>query len=158
DPSRGGMDKTMEGVGKIVADAAKRALKDIRYTRDLKLGSRSRTIDLPFRRYTDEEVKGTIRGTQRFVDPTLYDKEMPSVIEKIQGKKKRQAEVQVLALNEQDLVALPAEPFVELGLQIKERSYPRRAVVVGYANGMTGYLPHKQAFERGGYETTFCGW
>ena len=29
---------------------------------------------------------------------------------------------------------------------------------MGYANGMTGYLPHKQAFERGGYETTFCGW
>src|SRR6185369_15381719 len=98
----------------VVAQAAQRALKDIRFTRELKLGSRSRTIDLPFRRYTDAEVKGTIRGAQRFVDPTLYDKGMPALIEKIKLKKKQQAEVQVLSLNEHDFVALPAEPFVEL--------------------------------------------
>jgi hypothetical protein len=157
-PSLGGADQSMEDVGQIVAQAAQRALKDIRFTRELTLESRSRTIDLPFRRYTDEEVKGTIRGAQRFVDPTLYDKGMPSLIEKIKLKKKQQAEIQVLSLNEHDFIALPAEPFVELGLEIKERAYPRRAVVVGYANGMTGYLPHKRAFERGGYETTFCGW
>jgi hypothetical protein len=27
--------------------------------------------------------------------------------------------------------------------------------VVGHANGMVGYVPHKEAFPRGGYETTF---
>lgn len=63
-----------------------------------------------------------------------------------------------LSIGDHDFIALPAEPFVELGLRIKEHSSPRRAVVIGYANGMLGYVPHKQAFERGGYETTFCGW
>ncbi len=43
-----------------------------------------------------------------------------------------------------------------LGLRIKERTSPKRAHVVGYANGMVGYLPTKEAFARGGYETTFA--
>jgi hypothetical protein len=157
-PSQGGRDKSMEDVGRLVAASAQRALKDIRYSGQATLSARAKTISLPFRRYTEEEIKGTIRGAQRFVDPTAYDRGMPELIEKIKRKKQQQAEVVVLSINDHDFVTIPAEPFVELGLQIKERSYPRKAVVIGYANGMTGYLPHAQAFERGGYETTFCGW
>ena len=29
--------------------------------------------------------------------------------------------------------------------------------MVGHANGMLGYVPTRQAFRRGGYETTFAG-
>ena len=28
--------------------------------------------------------------------------------------------------------------------------------MVGHANGMVGYVPHRDAFLRGGYETTFA--
>jgi hypothetical protein len=31
-------------------------------------------------------------------------------------------------------------------------------LVVECANGQLGYIPTKQAFERGGYETTFSPW
>ena len=158
DPSRGGADKSMEEVGAIVAAAACRALDKATYLAEAKLESRNRTVTLPFRRYSDEEVKGTIRGAQRFVDPAAYDRGMPKLLEKIRTRKEQRAEVLMLSIADHDFVALPAEPFVELGLRIKEFSRPHRAVVVGYANGMVGYVPHKQAFERGGYETTFCGW
>jgi len=30
-------------------------------------------------------------------------------------------------------------------------------LIVGQANGMVGYVPHRDAFLRGGYETTFAG-
>ena len=63
--------------------------------------------------------------------------------------------MQVLFLDEYAFVSIPGEFFVELGLRIKERAYPRRACVVGLANGIVGYIPHKEAFARGGYETTF---
>ena len=36
-------------------------------------------------------------------------------------------------------------------------AYPRHALAVGQANGMVGYVPHRKAFLRGGYETTLCG-
>ena len=52
-------------------------------------------------------------------------------------------------------VGIPAEYFVEHGLRIKEECYPKRALVVGHANGMVGYVPTRMAFKRGGYETTF---
>jgi neutral ceramidase len=158
DPSRGCVDKPKEEVGRLVADAALRALQKVEYTRTVTLSSRAKTVSLPFRRYTPEEVKGTLRGAQRFVDPSAYDREMPKVIQKIQEQKQQTAEVLALSLNEYDFIAIPAEPFVELGLRIKEQASPRRAVVVGYANGMVGYVPHADAFKRGGYETTFCNW
>ena len=50
------------------------------------------------------------------------------------------------------LVALPGEPFVELGLEIKRRSPAPHTFVVGYANDWVGYLPTQVAWEQGGYE------
>lgn len=158
DPERNGFDPDMEAVGRCVADSALRALKQIKYTRDVTLGSSAQSVSLPYRRYTDEEVKGTLRGAQRFVDPSAYDRGMPKLLAMIAQRKAQTAEVLSLSINEYDFVAIPAEPFVELGLKIKEQGHPRRAVVVGYANGMVGYVPHAEAFKRGGYETTFCNW
>ena len=31
------------------------------------------------------------------------------------------------------------------------------ALIVGTSNGIVGYVPHREAFPRGGYETTFLG-
>ena len=158
DPSRKGLDGSMEEVGQCVAQAALRALAQVKYTREVKLGGQSKSVSLPYRRYTADEVKGTLRGAQRFVDPAAYDRGMPKLLDMIAKRKTQAAEVLTLSINEFDFVAIPAEPFVELGLRIKEQSHPRRAVVVGYANGMVGYVPHAEAFTRGGYETTFCNW
>ena len=61
----------------------------------------------------------------------------------------------MLGVSEHAYTAIPAEYFAELGLKIKERTWPRRALVVSCANGMVGYTPTGEAFERGGYETAF---
>ena len=158
DPSRGGLDQPMNDVGRIVAESALRAIQKIEYTRAIRVGSGAKALELPYRRYTPEEVSGTLRGAQRFVDPAAYDRGMPELIGKIERTRHLKAEVLALSLNEYDFIALPAEPFAELGLRIKEQAAPRQAIVVGYANGMVGYVPHAEAFERGGYETTFCNW
>ena len=54
--------------------------------------------------------------------------------------------------NEVAFASQPSESFVEHGLRIKESTWPVRTWVVCYANGMLGYLPHEEAFKRGGYE------
>lgn len=157
DLRRGGARKTKEEIGDILADDVTRALADIEYTGEATLGCTSRTIRLPFRKITEDEIKGTTRGAQRFVDPTAYDRGIPGQIERIRRMGTQPAEVQVILVDEYAYAGIPAECFVQLGLRIKEESYPRHALVVGHANGMVGYVPHRDAFLRGGYETTFWG-
>jgi len=157
DPATGGR-KTKEELGAALAADVEKTLPGMQWRSEVKLAAASRTVRLPFRRPTQEEIKGTIRGAQRFVDPAAYDRAIPRVLERMRRMGTQPAEVQVLRMDEYAYAAVPAEYFVQLGLRIKEQASPAHALVVGYANGMVGYVPHREAFERGGYETTFgCG-
>lgn len=66
-----------------------------------------------------------------------------------------------LALGNIRIVSLPAEPFVEIGLNIKNEIFPDNfTMVVSHSNGTGntnkagGYIPNKWNYGRGGYETT----
>lgn len=150
-----GANVSMEDAGRMLADDVDRAIQQMKFRPDAKLSSATKTIQLPYRKATEAEIKGTVRGAQRFVDPAIYDRTIPALLEKIRRQGTNSAEVQALFLDEYALVAIPAEYFVELGLRIKEQAWPQHALIVGYANGMVGYVPTREAFERGGYETTF---
>lgn len=63
------------------------------------------------------------------------------------------AEVQAMRIGSAAIVAVPAELFCEIGLEIKKHSPANPTFVVGYANGMVGYIPTEKAFSEGGYET-----
>ncbi len=59
------------------------------------------------------------------------------------------------------IVSLPAEPFVEIGLQIKKGIFAEyNAMIVSHSNGTGnlrvggGYIPNSWNYGRGGYETT----
>jgi hypothetical protein len=160
DPYRGvdpyeGDHPFMETSGRKLAEDAQQAIGPMSFANELSLDTRSRTMQLPYREVTAEEIAGTARGAQRFVDPTAYDRGMPALLKRIEERKMQPAEVQVVSLGEWAFAGIPAEYFVELGLRIKEAAYGRHAVVVSCANGMVGYVPHREAFLRGGYETTF---
>jgi hypothetical protein len=60
-------------------------------------------------------------------------------------------ELQGVRINDAVFIAVPAEVFVEIGLQIK-RQAPHRAFIVGIANGYIGYLTTAAAQATGGYE------
>ena len=152
-----GLDMPMEEAGRRLADDVEKAIAGMTFRPEAALESRSRTLQLPYRKVTEDEIAGTVRGAQRFVDPSAYDRIIPHVLRRIQERRTQPAEVQVLSVGEAAFVGIPAELFVEHGLRIKTGSHPRRAVVVGLANGMIGYVPTRDAFERGGYETTFTG-
>ena len=48
---------------------------------------------------------------------------------------------------------MPFEVFVEIGLEIKEKSPFQHTFLIELANGGYGYLPTPQQHELGGYET-----
>jgi hypothetical protein len=155
DPRRVRPEKSMEEIGKTLADDAMKAVEKMKFTNKLELAARSRTLEIPYRAWTEADVKGTAKGAQRFGEAGFYDKTMPALLERIKRDGHEKAEVQALHLGDRAFVAIPAEYFVQLGLRIKEECHPKRAIVCAYANGMLGYVPHKEAFARGGYETTF---
>lgn len=154
DPYRG-IELSLEQMGRALADDASSALRGMSFADDLALGARSRTIQLHYRKVTQQEIAGTVRGAQRFVDPAAYDRAMPGLLKRIEERKTQPAEVQVLSLGDLAFIGIPAEYFAQLGLRIKEEAHPVHALVVSCANGMVGYVPHREAFRRGGYETTF---
>lgn len=60
--------------------------------------------------------------------------------------------LQVIRIGKLTLSAVPAEMFVEHGLQLKEATYNPFALMVCPANGYIGYVPTAEAFSQGGYE------
>jgi hypothetical protein len=152
----------MHQVGTQLAARVRDALTDLAFGDELRLGGATQTIQLPFRTLSAEERGGTLRGVQRHAGrgsepvewPAIYAEMIAEVEREVAEERVQVAEIQCLELGDELLVGLPAEPFVELGLAIKEAAFPRRATVVGLANGMVGYVPTGAAFRRGGYETT----
>jgi neutral ceramidase len=144
-----------EQLGTALAGDVTQALDGLDYMDDMPLGAASTTVQLPYRQPTEDDIKGTARGAQRFVDPSVYDRQMPALLERIKTRGTQPAEVQTLFMGDHALAAIPAEYFVQNGLRIKEEAAPTHALVVSCANGMVGYVPHAEAFKRGGYETTF---
>ncbi len=61
--------------------------------------------------------------------------------------------LQVIQIGDVAFVGIPGELFAELGLEIKRRSPFRYTYVVGIANDYIGYLPDKEAYQFGGYQT-----
>jgi hypothetical protein len=99
---------------------------------------------------TTEHERRAARRQQRMVEESLL------VIER--GSEPIPAEVQVLRIGDVAVVALPGEPFVELGLTIKQRSPAAHTFVVGYGNDWIGYLTPPQAWQQGGYEVSLGPW
>lgn len=63
------------------------------------------------------------------------------------------APLQVLRIGEVAIMTVPAEPFAEMGLELKARSPWSRTLTIGLANGYYGYLPTPPQIRLGGYET-----
>jgi len=66
--------------------------------------------------------------------------------------------VQVLRLGDVGVVGFPAEPLVEIGLDLRARSPIQPVVPIGLANDMAGYVGTDEQLDLGGYESTLCRW
>jgi neutral ceramidase len=64
--------------------------------------------------------------------------------------------LQAIRIGDLGIVGLHGEVFVEIGLAIKEQSPFARSMVIGMANGSSGYIPTDQALSEGSYETRLC--
>lgn len=69
----------------------------------------------------------------------------------------RHTRLQVFRLGRLAIVGIPGEMFASLGLEIRRRSPFRHTFIVGLANDQISYLPDRQGYADGGYQT-WAGW
>lgn len=63
--------------------------------------------------------------------------------------------IHFLFLNEGCLCGIPDEIFCEISLAVADRTRSPLLFFNGYTNGCTGYLPHREEWVKGGYETLY---
>ncbi|GAA0075835.1 neutral/alkaline non-lysosomal ceramidase N-terminal domain-containing protein [Clostridium sp. CTA-5] len=67
----------------------------------------------------------------------------------------QQSEVQFLKINNGCLCGVPEEIFCEISLDAAVRTHNPLLFLNGYTNGCTGYLPTKEEWRKGGFETLY---
>jgi len=117
----------------------------------------SRLLDLPRRPYSEAELA---EFAALLANDKIAERAYPKVrarthlAQHARGVATEPVEVQVLKLGDLALCGIPAEYFVEYGLQLRERSSSAHTFVVELANDYIGYVPTPEAFDEGGYEGT----
>ena len=135
-------------MGKVLGAEALKTLVRASTTQDVKLAAVHREIDLPLREFElqiDEILKIWPSGEDVFREEMDHLKEIK--------EDHVSTYIQALVIGDTAFVSVPGEMFVELGLEIKEKSPFKHTFVVELANDYVGYIPTRIAFEEGGYET-----
>lgn len=146
-------------IGNTLAGEALKILARANYTDSAPLSCALAEVDLPLRQVTPERAA----EAQRVVEQVSVG-EADFTLEVVAARRDRdlgrmQAEtlrttVQALRIGNVGIVGVPGELFVELGLDLKERSPLEPTFVVELANDSIGYIPTRKAFDEGGYEAT----
>lgn len=148
----------MTQVARTVADEAYRVLQSIEYHDSVPLAARTAKLQLGVRKPTADEVSKAeqivakaksenreMRGLEEvYARETVLIAKYPETIECI---------VQAIRIGDLAITAIPCEVFVEIGLELKEKSQFKPTFTISLANGYNGYLPTPEHHALGGYET-----
>jgi hypothetical protein len=153
-------------MGTVLAGDVLRLLPDLKPV-DGALHARSETVAVPLAPITPDDVK---KAKEIEAKSGSHDSTATSFMEAVKAfqvldvarheGKPIEAEVQVITLgNAVAWASIPGEPFVELGLQLKQESPFALTIVPELANDCIGYLPCRRAFPQGNYEvvSSRCG-
>lgn len=74
----------------------------------------------------------------------------------LENPAERSFELIACRVGELYIVSLPGEPFVQIGLELKNYLHNQKLMVVSLSNAYVPYIPTGESFEHGGYETQHC--
>jgi neutral ceramidase len=142
-------------VAESVAKAAFDAYKKIKHHDWAPLKMAQKEIELGVRLPSQDELK---QATDRLGKAAVPLTKMPEIYARetvLMAKYPAKVKVilQAIRIGELGIVANPCETFVEIGLEIKQKSPLRPTFTIELANGYNGYLPTPEHHALGGYET-----
>ncbi|MDZ4853173.1 MAG: neutral/alkaline non-lysosomal ceramidase N-terminal domain-containing protein [Pirellulaceae bacterium] len=148
-------------VAQKAADAAWLAQKKIEQHRsDVKLDMLERSVTLRYRRPSADQL-AEAKAVLEIKDPTAIER-LPRLAlnyarNTVNAANRKEESIavtlQTIRIGDLAVVGIPFETFVEIGLDLKDRSPFPQTMVIGLANGRHGYLPTLAQHRLGGYET-----
>jgi neutral ceramidase len=102
---------------------------------------------------TLEKLKLERAPTTKTYPASLVKRWAEGVLQKVKaGVKQESLSFEIVGVRIDDclLVAMPGEPFVEIGLGVKKRSKALHTVFAGYCNGVLAYWPSAETVKKGG--------
>lgn len=142
-------------VANDVAQAVATAVKNVKHADSVPLAVVQKDIGLGLRIPTKDEVEKAREVTkQSKAFPRMETQEQVYARETVllaDFPAKVSAPLQVMKIGDLHVSAIPAEVFVEIGLELKKRHAP--TFTVSLANAYHGYLPTPEQHALGGYET-----
>lgn len=160
--------REVERIAKILAGAIIKSLSRIEPIEgDLKVNSSY--LKIPIRKPSPEEIENAKRLLNETIESksrelTTFDLAKGNIeVERVYAREVlllsqvdrdfEELELQCISLGNLVLLGIPGEPFVEIGLAIKDKSPFKYTAIISLANGYSGYIPTEKAFTEGGYET-----
>jgi hypothetical protein len=148
-------------VARKAADTAYFAYKKIEtYENNVTLGMIERQLKLNYRRPSKDDVvaaKKILAITDKNEIAKLPKKAQNYARQTVRADEREEDFVEVtlqaIRIGDFAIVGSPFETFVEIGLDLKDRSPFSQTMVIGLANGRHGYLPTFEQHRLGGYET-----
>ena len=142
-------------VANDVAQAVAAAVKTVKHADSVPLRAAQKEIELGLRIPTPNEVERArelMKASKLF--PRMETMEQVYARESVllaDFPAKVSAPLQIVKIGDLHVSAIPAEVFVEIGLELKKRHSP--TFTVSLANAYHGYLPTPEQHALGGYET-----
>jgi neutral ceramidase len=159
-------------VGLSLGGTVLKALQWIEVDEDVSIRAVNKKVDLPLRLFPpDDEMERDIESAQAALDEAKkrdaearelkelseqlgVARSMPRWAERHNRSSSLETEIQVFWIGNTPMIGLPGEIFVELGMEIKKRVGSNHVFVASLSNDSIGYVPIRQAYEEGGYEST----
>ncbi len=135
-------------VGEALAKELLRLADGLQTTPDVRLWAKKVEVTLPLRDFSKLRIDAIRRDWPDGEE--VFREEWRRLHEA--GDTEVKTWLQVLAINDVAFVANPGELCVELGREIKRQSPFAYTYVVELANDYVGYIPHRAAYDEGGYE------
>ncbi|MCA9000131.1 MAG: hypothetical protein KDA80_24250, partial [Planctomycetaceae bacterium] len=146
----------MTEVAEHVAQKVAAAHKSLTFQDWVPLGMASSELELQVRK-PDAQLESYLEQVRARTDDQKYHTHEKIYADRIKRLVEGPDEVNILLqsarIGDLAIAAIPFEVFVEIGLEIKDKSPFADAFTIELANGSYGYLPTPEQHELGGYET-----
>lgn len=146
-------------VAASVAGAAMKAYGEIQFKPHVTLDSAEEDISLGVRKATPDELvraRGILEKTPKDKDGQFSNRDATYAREAVlldPYPKEVPVKLQAHRIGNLSIASIPCEVFVEIGLDLKQRTPFAQHFTISLANGYNGYLPTAAHHQLGGYET-----